>query len=368
MNRKFPQATLTAVGDLSLGDHYFTMGHGIATHIKKQGLGITFKRVNNLFLDSHLVLGNLETPLSNFSDSSYSFEKSAFRGDPSQAAALRKIGFNLLNVANNHILQHGEEAFSETIRALRSNKISCLGLRASTEFYSLPIIKNFHGSKIGFLGFSFVRETYAPTLYFYAKPSLELACNDVKRLAQKVDLVVVSAHWGDEGTRLPSPQIVQMARKLVQAGARVILGHHPHVFHPIETYESGLIFYSLGNFLFDLFWHSSLINTAIVKIWLEQDSNRLRYKLYPTKFSRNYMVEPLNASRSARFIQRLDIGTKEIINSSPEHYKKKYFCELEQTDRKIQIKKVVYFLRNLFHGHLRLKLNFLARKINAGIK
>jgi len=106
--------------------------------------------------------------------------------------------------------------------------------------------------RLGFLGYCKKGEyTATDSTSGAALFDEEIIKEDIRSIKNKVDFVVLSLHWGIELSEYPSPEQVEMAHRLVDAGAEVIIGHHPHVLQGIERYKRGLIFYSLGNFIFD---------------------------------------------------------------------------------------------------------------------
>lgn len=118
-------------------------------------------------------------------------------------------------------------------------------------------MKQFNNVSFGFLSFDLV--TYPKTLIV----------EKVKENISKVDVLIVSLHWGAEYQKEPNAQQKKLAHEIIDAGAKIIIGHHPHVTQPVESYRSGLIFYSLGNFVFDQPWSEATKQGQITKIIFE---------------------------------------------------------------------------------------------------
>ena len=193
---------ISAVGDIMPGDHYFTMGHGIGSIERKFGFDSMFgKDVRKIFSESDIVFGNLEGVLSDKSNKIKSFEKEVFRGSKSSAEGLSKIGFNLINIANNHILQHGEVAFWDTIDCLKKQNIRIVGLRdKSGGYYCEPAIIQVKGKTLGVLGYSAVPERYSDKNECYASYDERLVLGDISKIRKEADICIVSLHSGEEGT------------------------------------------------------------------------------------------------------------------------------------------------------------------------
>jgi len=181
------------------------------------------------------------------------------RGDPEYARSLRSAGFTALGVANNHAMQHGISAFEETVESLKSADIACVGLRGRDAWCSDPVVQRTHeGLRVGLLGYCWRPRQYEHGVPPYAEGDVEAVEKDVRRLGRSADAVVVSLHWGEEFLSAPSTSEVAAARRIIDAGAAVIVGHHPHVLRPVERYGQGVICYSLGNFVTDMVWQPAL--------------------------------------------------------------------------------------------------------------
>ena len=127
---------LTAVGDISLGDSPKSLGFGVKSKIKSKSADFIFENIKNQ-LKGDIVFGNLETVLSEKGLKLYDFYSEQLRGAPEYASALSNAGFTLLSVANNHAMQHGAEAFWESVDSLKSNNISVAGVKSKAPYHSL---------------------------------------------------------------------------------------------------------------------------------------------------------------------------------------------------------------------------------------
>jgi poly-gamma-glutamate capsule biosynthesis protein CapA/YwtB (metallophosphatase superfamily) len=172
-------------------------------------------------------------------------KKNVLWTDPHAASYLRQYGFQVVNISNNHVFDLGLRGCLSTIRELEARDMKPLGLRNGKG--GLPVILEAKGMRIGFLGYA--DYGFPSTLASLRKRT---ALRDVRRLASRVDLLVVSLHWGYEYVGRPSPWQRHLARALVRAGANLVIGQHPHVSQGIELYDGALICYSLGNFFFSV--------------------------------------------------------------------------------------------------------------------
>lgn len=267
--------TLKAVGDICPGDASI-LGLGICSLTIRRGVDFPFRYIAGEFSRADIVIGNLEGTLSGRMR-----RRSSLRlpmcGLPEFAEELRKTGFNVISLANNHVLDNGVETFLETVELLRAQGIEVCGLRGANEFYSEPAIVTVRGKKIGVLSYNWIATDKFPFADRYIAQSTDgvvnytwnrnpagdeenqgaylernlNVINDIRLLKQKVDIVVLSPHWAFEFVHHPPYGVTLEARSFIDAGADLIAGSHPHVIQGYETYRGGDIFYSLGNFIFD---------------------------------------------------------------------------------------------------------------------
>ncbi len=242
------EVTLYAVGDVMLGRH-------IARLMSARGNDSLFKEVSSTLQSGDLVFGNLEAIIStqdvppSFPEKPYNFHAPA-----DAAQALKKAGFHVLAVANNHAMDYGLAALSETKKLLAEKNIATFGAGASLADARRPAIVAKKGVRFGFLGYSIAhaRSVYAGKNKAGIAPvRIEDILIDVQNLRKQVDVLVVSLHWGIEYEKKPEPKQREYGHRIVDAGADIIIGHHPHVMQGIELYRGRVIAYSLGNFIFD---------------------------------------------------------------------------------------------------------------------
>lgn len=205
--------------------------------------------------ESNLVIGNLESPLVSCGDPAPG--KCTLHGDPGWAELMKDAGITLVGLANNHMMDYGDAGLFSTMRALDSVGINYVGAGGDIEGACAPLFLDIKEKRLAFLARTSVIVT-SPS-YAGAKQA-GVALLDIEETKQKLkmcknqsDIVILLVHWGLENYSYPSPNQRQMAEELIDAGADVILGHHPHVLQGMEQISNGMVAYSLGNFLFDEF-------------------------------------------------------------------------------------------------------------------
>lgn len=178
----------------------------------------------------------------------------------------------VLNLANNHILNYGLDGLSQTHNYLSENDIV---------YFPEFATKTVNGISFGFLGYDFITD---PAIASEAKQSKII--NDVKKYNSTVDWLIVSIHWGNEYLSAAENWRVDLARQLIDAGADIIHGHHPHVWQSYEIYKEKPIFYSFGNFIFDQSWSYETSHSQIGELTLSKTKME-NLKLYPIEIKYN---------------------------------------------------------------------------------
>jgi len=267
------EITINAVGDIMLAGKWTAV-------LKSKGFDYPFAGVTPELSGADINLANLESPIAS-SGSEFSGKQFRFRADPAVARAIRKAGFNLVTLANNHSMDFGGEALAETLRHLDSAGIAWIGAGANLDEARKMALYTIKGKRVAFLGYSLTHpiEFYAGKNRPGTTPGYEkLVTADVTSARRQADYVVVSFHWGKEASDTIQDYQRNAAHKAIDAGADVIIGHHPHVLQGIELYRNGIIFYSLGNFTFA---SKSTIADVSAIIRLKLDDKRRTAEILP---------------------------------------------------------------------------------------
>jgi poly-gamma-glutamate synthesis protein (capsule biosynthesis protein) len=239
------EIVINAVGDIMLG--------GSATPtLKRFSYDYPFAATAAELQQGDIAVGNLEAPIARHGIE-FKDKRFRFRTDPQSAAALKRAGFSMVTLANNHMMDFGAPALQETLRNLDDNGILYSGAGMTLAAARQEAVVRVKGANIAFLSYSLTRpaEFYAADDQPGTAPGFPgYYKKDIARAKATADYVVVSFHWGAEGATAPSLFQIATARAAVDAGADVVLGHHPHVLQGIEQYKKGIILYSLGNFAF----------------------------------------------------------------------------------------------------------------------
>jgi len=250
-----------------------------------------FRNIAPLLREADIAFANLETPLSDKAR-----HGGAFRTPTAFADALRWAGIDVVSTANNHALDAEGEGLLDTREALWKAGVGGVGTGRTLAEARRPFILERNGMKVGFLGYSqFVnggtsafaqedRSGVAPLDPFIIE-------EDIRLLRDQVDYVVVSFHWNIENSQDTHPDARAFAHRIIDAGADVILGTHPHVPRGVEVYKGKVIFYSLGNFIFG-HNHDYWMNNYLARLTLTP-SGIPQVEILPISGRGNNLSQPL---------------------------------------------------------------------------
>ncbi|MDQ5954573.1 MAG: cap protein [Patescibacteria group bacterium] len=265
---------------------------------------LLFKNLE-IFKEADIVFANLEGPASDLGEDLGSLY--SFRMDQSVVPALKGAGISILSVANNHVGDWGREAYEDTLDILKENEIYYTGGGKTSIEAEQPTIIEKNGIKVGYLGFSDVGPNWMAASETI--PGLLLANNPrfaeiIKNASQQVDHLIVSFHWGDEYQDIHNARQELLAHKAIDNGAKIVVGHHPHVAQDIEVYKNGYIIYSLGNLIFDQAFSEKVMQGLLIEIELSKDG---------------YMTAKKNIVKSNRLFQpdKVILGKEEIVKFKP---------------------------------------------------
>lgn len=259
-----------AVGDIMLGRFVRTLSDRAEDPMYPFS---KFLEANNeWFLGADIVFGNLEGPI--YKDGFRSSTSLVFGFPESSKDVLANVGFDVLSVANNHTLNQRAEGLESTVKLLRENNISPCGDPTDERIGDIVYI-DVSGGKVAFVCFDDVQH----------KLDLEKAAIVTSEAVSNSDFVMASVHFGVEYQHKQNKRQIEIAHKLVDSGADVVFGHHPHVVEPFEVYNGSLIFYSLGNFVFDQYW--SYDTQEELSVSVEISDEKFNIRLFPLKSERS---------------------------------------------------------------------------------
>ena len=270
--------TLTFAGDIMLD-------RGVRNSVLKNFNNDYSKLFEKLGLlkKSDIVFANLEGPASDQGVDQKNLY--SFRMDPAVIPAMKGAGVSVLSVANNHMGDWGLPAYIDTLSRLKENEILYIGGGYNSAEAETPAIIEKYGIKIGYLGFSDVgpgslsAKTEQAGVLLANNPRFAEIINNASK---QVDYLVVSFHFGDEYKEKHNARQGLLAHKAIDNGAKVVIGHHPHVIQDTEVYSPkdcaqssciGFIAYSLGNFIFDQSFSQNTMQGMLLEVKLLRDGS-----------------------------------------------------------------------------------------------
>ena len=273
--------------------------------------------------DADFTFINLETPLSD--SGRYS---GAFRTPTSFAEALKWAGVDIVSTANNHTFDAEGQGIADTRKALALAGIKAVGTGKDLDDARKPVVLEKEGIKLAFLAYTYgVNPTdtdlgFAHTGKSGAVPlDPFLIKEDVGRIRDKVDYIILSFHWGLEHKQEIHPAAIEFAHEMIDSGADIILGHHPHVPRGVENYKGKLIIYSMGNLIFS-HTHDYWMDNFLAKITLSKERIE-EFEMIPIAGELQDLGQPfeIEGHRADRLLQDLkarsdSLDSKLIVNKN----------------------------------------------------
>jgi len=210
---------------------------------------------------------NLEAP---FSDRGRVMERGmVFKAEPEMIAALQNAGVTVVSTANNHARDCDRYGVEFTLSWLNQHGILAAGSAATAEAAHAGVVVERNDLRFGFLAYTFDQsngnhQDVDDRIASMDVPSMQ--ADVAKMLAGRAHVAIVSMHAGAEYRPHPNSQQIEFAHAAIEAGASVVAGHHPHVTQPWERRGNGVIFYSLGNLVFDQFQRTETQHGALAEV------------------------------------------------------------------------------------------------------
>lgn len=223
---------LTFVGDCTFGSNpvnYFA-DYGFIKTVGED-YEYPFRNVIDYFENDEFTMINLEGPLTDTGNPMQ--KKHTFRGPTAYVNIITENSIEAVTIANNHTLDYGQTGYASTLETLDAAGVPYVERDAST------VLTTENGLTIGIYG-----------AVYYLLDVEDMVAEITAMKEQGVDLIIFAPHWGIEGTYHPTAEQTEVGRAAIDAGADIVYGSHPHVLQPIEEYNGGIIYYSLGNFAF----------------------------------------------------------------------------------------------------------------------
>ena len=265
-----------------------------------------FLKVSDFLNQADLVIGNLESPFLKNSKSYQVLTGSfSFKANPLSVVGLKLANFSLLSLANNHTINQGKQGIIDTIDILQENDIHHIGAGLNEEEARKPVIIKLDGYNFAFLAYAYPDDNSIATENRAGIPNMDIEkmkedIELLKKPENDIDFIIILMHAGIEYVTEPNWQQKEFARAAIDAGADMIIGHHPHWPQIFEFYQDKPIIYSLGNFVFDQMWSEETRQGILLKMTWQNGLKEL--ELIPTKIYDYGQVEIMASSTERSLI------------------------------------------------------------------
>jgi len=342
MNNEYeelPIVTLAAAGDVSLSDK-------VEERIKRDGTEFPFKKIKQIIKGDNISFANLENVFSNSNDGRSS-QAHLLKCRPESFHAISNAGFNIVSLANNHILDYGEIGLKDTIALLKKNKILCCGAGLNLSQSRKPVYIKKKGVTFGFLSYAMKGvQSASINTAGAAWIDIDQINEDILSLKTQVDHIIVSLHSGLEFIDYPHPEFRKLCLEIAALGVSLIIGHHPHVIHGIEKVYDCLIAYSLGNLIFDISQMDYKTDRSGQGFVLRCRFNRnmlIDYEVIPTIINTDLQPEQAVADSKKMIMARLKKISENLLTSC---YPDVYFDQASELWPKINIAVNINIIKN----------------------
>jgi len=254
-----------------------------------------FFNVSDQLRNYDILVANLEGPISNQGTDIGGIY--SFRFEPRVVPVLKEIGFDVLSLANNHILNWDYPALVDTCELLTEEEIIYIGAGLTgEEAYSGKIIEK-EGVKTSFLSFS--EFTAGETFASSSKPGIAIISEknvqtSISQAKLEADLVFVSFHFGEEYEKEPNLYQKKYAKLAIDSGADLIIGHHTHVIGKLDQYKNTYIIYSLGNFIFDQYFSPETMRGGLLEVEINSEYKKIeKVNLKMVQLNKMFQIESI---------------------------------------------------------------------------
>lgn len=285
------------------GDIYFS-SHVLTAYDNAGGIhGVLDEAYRDEISRADIYMANQEFPFSDRGTPAPD-KQFTFRVPPERVSMMHELGIDIVTIANNHTLDYGTDALVDTCTTLENAGIPYVGAGANMDRAKQLETIEVRGRTIGFLAASrvypdtsWVANSKKPGMVSGYDPSILL--KEIEAAGEYCDYLVVYMHWGIERDEKPQEYQRTLGRQLIDAGADLVIGSHPHVLQGIEYYQGKPIVYSLGNFIFG----SSIPKTALLRADVDLEQNQVKLSLVPGTSGAGFTKELTDPGKKAEFYQ-----------------------------------------------------------------
>lgn len=351
---------IAAMGDIMLA-------RAVGQHFSAHPSDFAMSEIQGLLSKQDVVLANLENPVSH-SGKPHPKQKPnvTFCAAPESLEIITKLGIDTVSLGNNHLLDYGSEALLETLAHLDQSGIRHTGAGRDYDEANRPVFIEKDGFRIAILSCVFIYSASTVMarvgLPGVSEYRLHKILPRIKELRAAGFIVIVTIHWGLEYSFYPVPYQMRQARRMIDSGASLILGHGPHYVQGTESYKDGMIVYSLGNFIFDepyLFSNRGYIFSASLSL----DGRITDSGIYPIRLSK-HVPRLTSGSEQAQMIRRVDILSRAYAQRNRSYWRNinsQYFSDI--VNRVLTMRSMKFLKLPPLRFYLEIGLKNIMKKI-----
>lgn len=336
---------LTFVGDIMLA-------RGVGEYLSQnRSHTILSDQVKEILGGADLRIGNLESPVAIYAEP---LKKTAFKANPE---SLKQVDvFDIFSLANNHIKDCGAVGAKETIEFLKIKPYEFLGLTENKVDGIIPLIKIIKNKKISFFACAVpdcIKNENGEEFPKLIDASDKKLIDAIRQHSKKADYTIIFVHGGNEMIPYPEPSFRTICENFIASGADIVVTSHPHVLGGFQEYKNGLIFYSLGDFIFDA---DSFLRreSAILKMKIK---DTISWEYIPITITNGFKVVLADKTLNEKIINKINLVSYRLNSSN---YNKKYSYYYRSSLRLFQKDRIIYKLKNKGVLHI---FGFLIKKI-----
>lgn len=274
--------------------------------------------VRDIISQADLAVGTLNATISDYPPRTGCVPTYVLVGGSENADALQRAGFDLMSVATNHIkncglTNCGDRAFFDTLDNLRRVGITPIGAGENLQQAVEPVVVEVNGVRYGFVSLgqlepkAFAGEN-EPGIAILNEDTLKSAISAAREVS---DVVILMPHWGPEDVPQPNYSQRNLAQLAVETGADLVVGNHTHVVQAIQEIDGVMVFYGLGNFVFDQDWARDHQQGVILLVTF-QETEVVDYQLIPTHVDADGRVHIAGEQETAEILDRIDRASRSL--------------------------------------------------------
>lgn len=277
-----------------------------------------YDEVREVISEADLAIGTLNATISDYPPHTGCVPTFVLVGGSENADALQRAGFDAMSVATNHIKNCGisncgDRAFFDTLENLERVGITPVGAGENLQAAMEPVVFELNGVRFGFVSLGQLEPMAFATgdkagIAVLNEENLKLSIQAAQKVA---DVVIVMPHWGPEDVAQPNWSQRDLARLAVEAGADLLVGNHTHVIQAIQELDGVMVFYGLGNFVFDQAWARDHQQGVILVVTF-QGAEMVDYQLIPTHVDFDGRVHLAGVQESAKILARIDEASRKL--------------------------------------------------------